>query len=152
MAKFQFRLESLLKLRQANRQRRRLELAEAFHAEQVLENQAQQLAQDIREVVLRSRVSASPGHVDVDQLRDTHRYRLVLDAQHAVLKQRMEQVAAEVHKRRAALAEAEKEVRVLEKLRERQLSEHTAGELHRELMELDEVAVRQWNRKARVPQ
>lgn len=150
MAKFIFRLDPLLKLREASRQQRRLDLAEAFHAEQILQEQAQQLAQDIHDVVLRSRVSASPGHVNVDELRDTHRYRLVLEAQQAVMKQRIEQIAAEVEKRRDALAEADKEVRVLEKLRERQLSEHTAAELRRELMELDEGAAQQWNRRARV--
>ncbi|MBP89653.1 MAG: flagellar export protein FliJ [Planctomycetaceae bacterium] len=150
MAKFQFRLESLLKLREASRQQRRLELAEAFHAERILTDQAGQLAQDIREVMLRSRVSVSPGYVDVDQLRDTHRYRLVLESQQAVMEQRMKQLTQEVQKRRDALAAADKEVRVLEKLRERQLSEHAAAELHREFMELDEVAVQQWNQKARV--
>ena len=150
MADFQFRLESLLKLRESHRQQRRLELAEAFHAEQILENQSQQLTLDLQDVVLRSRVSASPGRVNVDHLRDTHRYRVVLEAQQTVLKQRIEQVAAEVQKRRDALAEADKEVRVLEKLRERQLSEHTAIELRRELLDLDEVAVQQWNREARV--
>jgi flagellar export protein FliJ len=150
MASFHFRMESLLKLREASRQQRRLDLAEAFHAEEILQNQAKQLAQDIHDVVLRSRVSASPGHVNVDELRDTHRYRLVLEAQQAVIKQRIEQITAEVEKRRAALAEADKEVRLLEKLRERRLSEHTAAELRRELMELDEGAAQQWIRKTQV--
>jgi flagellar FliJ protein len=149
MGKFEFRLEALLKLREASRQQRRLELAEAFRAEQILENQARQLLQDIHEVVMRSRVSAAPGHVNVDQLRDAHRYRLMLDAQRSVLRQRQEQVGAEVQKRRHTLSEADKEVRLLEKLRDRQLSEHEASELRRELMELDEVALQQWSRRAR---
>ena len=39
MAEFKFRLESLMKLREADRQQRRAELAEAFQAESVLRQQ-----------------------------------------------------------------------------------------------------------------
>lgn len=149
MAKFKFRLEALLKLREADRQQRRVELAEAFQVEQLLAEQAAQLQQDIHEAEMRSRVSAAPGRVDVDQLRDAKRYRLVLESQRAVVRQRAEQLATEVQRRRDALAAADKEVRIIERLRQKRLDEHTAAELHRELLQLDEVAVQQWNRKAK---
>ena len=147
MAKFEFRLASLLKLREAERQQRRLELAEAFRAEQLLKAQAEQLAIDLRGVEIRSRQSSSPGLVEIDRLRDTQRYKTVLESQQHLVQERTKQIEQEVHVRREALALADKEVRVLEKLRERQCDAHAAAELHSEFLQLDEAAIQQWNQK-----
>ncbi|HRX82351.1 MAG TPA: hypothetical protein P5307_24965, partial [Pirellulaceae bacterium] len=87
MTKFQFRLESLMKLREAERQQRRAELAEAFQAESILRQQAAQLEQDIRDMEKRSRVISSPGRVHVDRVLDTHRYKLMLKSQVMILGQ-----------------------------------------------------------------
>lgn len=150
MASFTFRLESLLKLREADRQQRRLELAEAFQAEQLLHTQFEQVADDLRELAVRSRVSASPGRVNVDRLRDTQRYKTVLESQQQLLRQRAEQIGKEVESRREALAASDKEVRVLEKLRTKQMQEHAAANLRREVLHLDEVAIQQWSQRVRV--
>jgi len=146
MAQFQFRLESLKKLREAERQQRRIELAEAFHAESLLRQHASQLEQDLREIEKRSRVISSPGRVQVDQILDTHRYKLMLKSQVMVLSQKEAQLQTEIERRRAALAVADRDVRVLEKLRERKREEHAAAEFKRELRQLDEFAVQRWSR------
>ena len=57
------------------------------------------------------------------------------------------QLNEEIERRRAALVEADREVRVLEKLRERKWSEHQTAELRHELRQLDEVAVQRWQRE-----
>lgn len=146
MPQFKFRLESLIKLREAERQQRRTELAEAFHAESLLRRQAEQLEQDIRDMEKRSRVISSPGRVHVDRVLDTHRYKLMLKSQIMMLGQKEAQLQTEIERRRAALATADRDVRVLEKLRERKKEEHDAAEQHRELKQLDEVAVQRWGR------
>lgn len=146
MAAFQFRLESLLALREADRQQRRIELAEAFKADNVLRQQAIQLRQDIHEAEKQSRVISSPGRVQVDKVLDIHRHKLMLKSQIGVLYQKQELIQAEIERRREALAAADRDVRVLEKLRERKLKEHTAKEFQSELKQLDEVAVQRWNR------
>lgn len=146
MARFQFRLESLLKLREAERQQRRLEMAEAFHAESILRQQASQLRQDIQEVEKQSRVISSPGRVQVDRVLEAHRYKLLLKSQVMTLAQKQAQLQVEIEKRQTALVIADRDVRVLEKLRDRKRAEHDAAELKRELKQLDEVAVQRWGR------
>jgi flagellar FliJ protein len=146
MPKFKFRLQSLLKLREAERQQCRMELAEAFQAESILYQQRHQLAQQIDEMTKRARVAGSPGKIQIDQLLDAHRYRSVLEAQTKMLQQRETQITGEITRRREALADADRDVRVLEKLRDRKLDEHRAAELQRELKQLDEVAVQRWER------
>ncbi len=146
MAQFKFRLESLKKMREAERQQRRIELAEAFHAESLLQQQAAQLEQDIREIEQRSRVISSPGRVHVDRILDTHRYKVMLKSQIMMLSQKEAQLQAEIERRRTALAAADRDVRVLEKLRERKREEHDAAELKRESRQLDDFAVQRWRR------
>lgn len=146
MTQFLFRLESLVRLRESEREQRRIELAEAFQAEAILRQQAAQLEQDIRELEKRSRVINSPGRVHVDRVLDTHRYKLMLKSEVMVLGQKETQLQAEIEKRRAALATADRDVRVLEKLRERKRKEHDNAELRRESKQLDEVAVQRWGR------
>jgi flagellar FliJ protein len=146
MTKFQFRLESLMKLREGERQQRRIELAEAFHAESILRQQASQLHQDIQEVEQRSRVISSPGRIHVDRVLEAHRYKLLLKSQVMTLAQKEAQLQAEIERRRTALAIADRDVRVLEKLRDRKQAEHSAAENKLELKHLDEVAAQRWGR------
>jgi flagellar export protein FliJ len=146
MAQFQFRLESLKKLREAERQQRRIELADAFHAESILRQQAAQLEQEIREVEQRSRVISSPGRVHVDRVLDTHRYKLMLKSQIMILSQKEAQLQTEIERRRAVLAAADRDVRVLDKLQARKREEHEAAELRRESRQLDDFAVQRWSR------
>ena len=133
-----------MKLREADRQQRRAELAEAFHADSVLREQGLQLKRDIEEAEMRSRVMSSPGRVKVDQVLDTHRYKLLLKSQVELLHQKQQQIQGEIERRREALAVADRDVRILEKLRERKLEEYTAAELQREVKAMDEVAVQRW--------
>ncbi len=52
-------------------------------------------------------------------------------------------MATEIERRRQALVEADREVRVLEKLRERQAEQHRREEDLQEAKRLDEVAAQQ---------
>ena len=58
------------------------------------------------------------------------------------LTEKHEAVRAEVDRRRQALVEANRSVRVLELLRDRQLEQHREREKLRQIKELDEVANR----------
>jgi flagellar export protein FliJ len=49
-------------------------------------------------------------------------------------------VGAEIERRREVLVEADRDVRVLEKLREKQTERHRYEENRREIRQLDEVA------------
>jgi flagellar export protein FliJ len=146
MAKFRFRLQVLLKLREAARQERRLELAQAYQADELLRQQKEQLAAEKIEMQKRSQVAASPGPVNVDQLMVAHRYGLLLDARTRMLEQQQERLQEEIDRRRQALIEADRLVRVLEKLRDRQLEQHREEEAKQEVKRLDEIAQRQVSR------
>ncbi len=142
MAKFKFRLETLLRLREATRDERRSELAKAYQAEGIIENQRRHIAAELDELERQSRRACAPGPLDLDQLLEARRYELVLRAQAREARQRHEAVQAEVQRRREAVVDANRQVRVLEGLREKQLQRHRQEENRLQIKQLDEVAGR----------
>jgi len=142
MAKFKYRLATLLRLRESARDERRTQLAQAYRAEEMVLREQERVARESAELSARIRAAAGPGEVHVDSLLDAQRFELVLKARHQQLAQQRRQVEAEIQRRRQALVEANREVQVLEKLRERQRTRWHEEENRREVKRLDEVAVR----------
>ena len=142
MAKFKFRLATLLRLREATRDQRRTELAEAYRVDDVLQQRIEQMDRELVALRTQCRQAAAPGAIDIDQLVAAQRYELVLRAQRKQVSGQREQVAAEIERRRQVLVEANRDVRVLEKLREKQAKRHRQEENRREIKRLDEVAGR----------
>jgi len=142
MAKFKFRLATLLRLREETRDQRRAELAEAYHADDLLQQQIQEADQALNDLLDECRKAAGPGVIDIDRLIAAGRYELALRAQQKELVGQRERVVAEIERRRQTLVEANREVRVLEKLRENQAKRHREEENRREVKRLDEVAGR----------
>ena len=140
MARFKFRLATLLRLREATRDERRSELAEAFRADDLLEQQQGELGTELGELKSRYRAAAEPGTVHIDRLVEVQRYEVTLKAQQTQLAKQREVVAAEIERRRQVLIGADRDVRVLEKLREKQALRHRREEDRRENKRLDEVA------------
>lgn len=147
MPKFRYRLETLLRLRIAVRDERRAELAKAQRAEDVLLGQLDDLEAERNDLVTRSRRLAAPGPADIDGLLRSHRYELVLKAQGRQLAEQLKQVRAEIDRRHAALVEADRHVRVLEKLRERKLAAHQTSEAKIENKQLDDMATMRFARQ-----
>lgn len=146
MTKFRFRLQTLVKLREAERERRQQQLAEALRAEQILRGQIEQVQQELAEIQHQTRQLTGPGQVNVDSVLQTNRYELQLRAQLTLLRRQLSQLADEVQRRRAALLESDRQVRVLEKLRERKREEFDKLELQAEAKLLDEVSQRSYFR------
>ncbi len=144
MAKFRYRLAALLRLRQALRDQRREALAEAYRVDELLGSQLACLAEELASLGEQCRRAAGPGTVNVDRLLEAQRYELALKARQCRLQEQRRQVAEEIERRREALAEADRGVRVLEKLRQRQAARHQYEENRREVKLLDEVAQRQF--------
>ena len=138
---FHFRLQPLLRLRLAERDQRRAELAKAIRAEEMLRAEQQALQQTQVEAAARTRQLKSPGAADVDALVAHHRYEIVLTAQHKQLAAQIEQVEAEVERRRLAVVEADRGLRVLEKLRDRQAAAYVKEQQLREIKQFDETAI-----------
>jgi len=147
---FKFRLQPLLRLRIAERDQRRAELAKAIRAEEMLRGELRKLGDERAEAVQRGRKLKSPGSANVDALLQTHRYERVLAAQSRQLETQITQVQAEAERRRLVLVEADRQVRVLEKLRERQAAAHRREADRLETKQLDEVAVLGYARQREV--
>ncbi len=142
MARFKFRLKTLLTLREADRDQRRAQLAEAYAADRKLKQRREELEYELSVQGEQFRHGISPGRVDVDWLLAANRYELVVRAELNVIAGHEKTLAAEIERRREAVVAADREVRVLEKLRERQLTEHQQQQALAEMKHLDEVAVR----------
>jgi flagellar protein FliJ len=140
MAKFKFRLAKLLRLREAQRDERRGELAEAYRADEIMEARQREVESGLAELAQMCRRAAAPGPVDVDRLVETQRFEIVLRAQRLYLSQQRETLSAEIERRRGQLVEANREVRVLEKLEDRLRLRHEDEQQRREMKALDETA------------
>ena len=150
MAGFTFRLAPLLRLRESRRDECRAALAEAYRVDEVLAKQFEGLSRELDALRTFCRMKVSPGAIDIDRLVEAQRYELVARAQQQQLAEQRKTVAAEIERRRQALVEADREVRVLEKLRERQVEQYRREVERREAKRLDEVATQQHFRQALV--
>ena len=148
MARFQFRLAALQRLREAARDERRAQLAEVFRLAESLAEQKRQVVENLRDVA-RSR-AVSSGAVDVEKLLAATRYEAVLMVEQAQLERQAAAVGVEIEKRREALVAADRDVRALEKLRETQQARHRAEQEQKSIKQLDEAALRAFGGEERL--
>jgi len=142
MSKFKFRLATLLRLRESARDQRRSQLAEAYQAEEAILEERRRVIEDLANLMEQCRQVAGPGELDLDRLLDARRYEVTLRAEQRDLEEKHEAVRVEVDRRRQALVEANRSVRVLELLRDRQLEQHREKARAWEIKELDEMGGR----------
>ena len=147
---FQFRLATLHKLREQTRDERRGELAQAYEAERILKARASELKTELIENQERLRELGKRRDLQVDLLTDARRYESLLNHAAAETARQTAEVAQEVERRRLALLEADREVKALEKLRERQQLAYDFQESKQEDRRLDEAALRGFNRRSEV--
>jgi flagellar export protein FliJ len=140
MAKYRFRLATLRKLRESHRDELRGKLAEAFHAAQLLEEQQSAVAAEITDLQESQRQATSGGTTSVNALLEVQRYQAVLRAQQGTLQDQAKLLATEVERRRQTVMEADRQVRVLEKLDERQRLHHQQVQNRVAAREMDEIA------------
>jgi flagellar export protein FliJ len=83
------------------------------------------------------------GTIHIDVLLSSSRFDAILRAELVSIGGHEATLATEIERRQQAVLAADREVRMLEKLREKQLAAHRSAEALAELKELDEVANRQ---------
>jgi flagellar FliJ protein len=142
MAKQRFRLETLLRLRETAREQRQRALAEAYEAESQLEQHRSQLEAELANVRNNYREASQPGQMDVDRLMAAQRYELTLHAQVRQLADQQRLLGEETQRRRDALVEADRQVKVLERLKEVHRQRNREVDRKAEEKFLDEVAAR----------
>lgn len=148
MSRFNFRLASLLKLRVHAREAKQTELAAALRRLKLIEQTRGEVHDELRQLEIHMRTSKAGSTLDVDRLLDGHRYQLALTARVAELTRAIGDAQKEVDRCRLKLVEADRDVKVLEKLHEQQLSDHRRSLEMREMNQLDETAVQRAVRKA----
>jgi flagellar protein FliJ len=141
MPQFRFRLATLLRLGEIARDSRRAELAESQRADDHLRRRLDRLITEQRRLETTCRAAAGPGAVDVGELVEAHRYATALRAEEEELKHKRQVLAAEIDFRRQAILAADRDVQVLEKLRERRQALHRLEEERQLAKQLDEAAL-----------
>jgi flagellar FliJ protein len=144
MAKYQFRLRTVQKVRERARDQRRAALAEAYRAADLLSAKRQEIAVEVNELRNVRRSATAGRYLDVNRLLEAQRYELLLKSRSDELAKQSVLLAAEIERRRQNLVEADRDVRVLELLDERQRREHNRRQMRLETKQLDEAAVLRW--------
>ncbi|MFH1919698.1 MAG: flagellar export protein FliJ [Planctomycetota bacterium] len=145
MPKFKFRLATLLRLRETDRDERRGQLGQAYRADEIIRRRLGDLTRELGDLATQNRQAAAPAFrkvLDVDRLLEVRRYELVVLSQRHQVDQQRQAIEVEIERRREALVDADRQVRVLEKLRQKQLERHRHEENRREIKQLDETAAR----------
>lgn len=142
MAAFQFRLATLLRLREAVRDERRMQLAEVLGLAEQISERRQAVEAELRSALLFQ--TSATGPIDADRLLNATRYELVVRAELRQIELQEATVKTEAEKRREALVAADRDVRALERLRETQRERHREEEERRSAKELDELALRRF--------
>jgi flagellar FliJ protein len=141
------RLNTIRKLREQTRDERRRDVAQALEAERILLAQLRDVEAEIEATRDRTRRLGEVGALDVEQLIHSRRYESLLKSQLAALHAQLKQVNEELERRRQLLVEADREVKVLEKLEERARQQEEYRAARREARQLDEVAIRRFVRQ-----
>ena len=124
MSGFRFRLETLLKLRVRRRDERHEALAKAVQAEQIVADRVRNVAREIEEGREIRRGELQAAELNVDRLLRGGGHEMLLRAERTKLEQQLRQIGDELERRRAALVEADREVKMLERLKEKRQEAH----------------------------
>lgn len=139
MANFIFRLQSVLKLKERERDRAAEAVEQAAAAKNMLLNQIDDL-QSESEQQNPVREHASVGMVNVQRLVEAQRFQLFISQQIAALEANVAAIEKELELRRNKLIKCEQSLRVLEKLRDRKLAAWNTSQLQKQQARLDEWA------------
>lgn len=139
MSEFRFSLQSVLKVRVAERDERRTELADAQRLEFALQTEIDRVNRDLQYLRAHARSFLVPGNVDIAHLRNCNSCEQTLRREIALLDQQRHEAETEAEQCRAALLQADQQVRMLEKLIDKQRDEQNRDERKRENQHLDDL-------------
>ena len=141
MAKrFKFRLDTVLKIRKQREDQRKRVVADRLRQIARVREQMASIDRQIRDEMAAIRSAQEPGTIDIQQaMRHRHwlghLHKTALEAE-----ARLRFLEARLAQERAALAEAMKERRILEKLKDQQWQRYRKEGEKREIVESDEMA------------
>ncbi|MFO0869835.1 MAG: flagellar export protein FliJ [Pirellulales bacterium] len=143
-----FRLQSVLRWRELQRDECRQAWAEACRDEENLRQRAEQLWEEIVSQQARRRQALDTGTVQLDAIQARHCYELTLRHELESLHHASALAAQRRESQRQAWQEADQAVEALERLRERAAESLAVSERRQEQRETDDSAARRWERRA----
>jgi len=99
----------------------------------------QSVQNELLELQVAHRAAIVGTRTDVNSLLAAGRYQSVLRMQQSTMQDQIKLLATEVERRRQAVVEADIQVRILDKLEDRQKAEHRHKLQQAEIKELDEI-------------
>ncbi|MEQ8847905.1 flagellar export protein FliJ [Botrimarina sp.] len=135
-----FPFRTLARLREARRDAARAHLGEALRAAETLESRLAEATRQQAVLAEQRREATAAGTADASWLLNAGRYDLVLRGDQRLLRKNLDAIEAEIERRRGALADAEREVRALEVLRDRHVARERRAAAKREGRLLDEFS------------
>jgi flagellar export protein FliJ len=139
MAKFSFKLEGVLHHRRNIEQQRQRELALVQAQMQNLQSELRQLDQSTQQAMADLRRTRLVGSIDMEFITAHRRFMGSMQRKAMALVQKMSLVQRQVDEARRALAEAAKQRKIMEKLRETLHHRWLDALNKRETEELDEI-------------
>lgn len=145
---FKFRLEPLITIRDNVLKECQAELAKAYDARRILEEHLLTVEQQLSEGIETARNIMQPGKaVNVDFLLGLRRQEMYLLARQEDLKKKIQMVDEEIEVRRARVVEANKELKIVKKLKEKRHEQYLESEKQEEAKEMNEIAGKSQSRK-----
>lgn len=145
--RFQFRLETVRKLRTQTRDQQHRVVADAIHRVSRNEERISLITKELRNTVEDTRLDRSCKSLDVLSLRENQLYRgwlhrKIMEADAELFRSR-----EVLNQERAKLQEASKQLKVIEKLRERQWDRYQTKQQREEQSLYDEAALQLYQRR-----
>jgi flagellar FliJ protein len=142
MAKFVFQLEGVLRQRSHVEQQRKRELAVVQQQMTALEAELRALDAAVRNAEQDLRQNRLVGRVDLAFLAAHRRYAFAMQRKAIGVAQKMANMQVQLEKAAKLAAEASKQKKILEKLRERRFARWREQLERRDLIEMDEISTR----------
>jgi flagellar FliJ protein len=139
MRRFKFNLEKILQLRKFREEECKLALGQAISALNIIEN-------EIKETAFKRHSAASMRFVDVEETASWERYIIRLDQQAKQLTEKAAQAEMVVEEKRALYLEASKDLKAIEKLKEKQKKEHRKEMMNYEMAQVDDLTAARYMR------
>ena len=138
---FTFRLEPLITIRDNELKERQSELAKAYEERQIIEKDIQEIDRQLEEGIAAVRDSMQEGQtINVENLLGFRRQEMFLRAQQNDLFKKREVIDKEIERRRILVVAANKELKIVEKLKERRYEKYLEEENRAETKVMDEIA------------
>ena len=141
MAKFVFKFDGVLRQREHVETQKQRELAIVQQEMTKLQAELKQLNDQVTGSTDDLRTNHLTGRLDLNFLAAHRRFMLAMQRKGAVLMQQIAAVQQRVNVAQAALAEAAKQRKIMEKLKEKSFERWRADLARKEMIETDEIAM-----------